>query len=58
MGTIEEKEGKIYFIACHCILNKVLDKIKEIVGIENIDDTKILIDTDNQLTDYIIFEML
>ena len=28
------------------MLNKVLDKIKEIIGIEPFDDTKILIDTD------------
>ena len=28
------------------MLNKVLDKIKEIIGIEQFDDTKILIDTD------------
>ena len=28
------------------MLSKVLDKIKEIIGIEQFDDTKILIDTD------------
>ena len=31
------------------ILDKVLDKIKEIKGIEKFDDTKILIDTDDKL---------
>ena len=31
------------------ILDKVLDKIKEITGIEKFDDTKILIDTDDKL---------
>ena len=58
MRTIEEQEGKIYLIAGHCILNKFLYNIKKIIGIENIDDTKILIDTDDKLTDYIILKML
>ena len=31
------------------IRGKVLDKIKEIIGIEKIDDTKILTDTDDKL---------
>ena len=31
------------------ILDKLLDKIKEIVGIGKFDDTKILIDTDDTL---------
>ena len=52
-GAIEEHEGKKYLINCHCILNKVLDKIKEIIGIEKFDDTKILIDTDDKLPYYI-----
>ena len=33
------------------MLNKVLDEIKEIIGIEKIDDTKILINTDDKLSD-------
>ena len=33
------------------ILDKVLDTIKEIRGIENFDDTKILIHTNDQLPD-------
>ena len=33
------------------ILNKVLDKVKMIIGIENFDDTKILIETDDKLPD-------
>ena len=33
------------------ILNKVLDKIKKIIGIEKFDDTKILIETDDKLLD-------
>ena len=33
------------------ILDKVLDKIKNIIGIEKFDDTKILIETDGKLPD-------
>ena len=33
------------------ILDKPLDKIKETIGIEKFDDTKILIDTDDKLPD-------
>ena len=33
------------------MLDKVLDKIKEIIGIEKVDDTKILINTDDKLLD-------
>ena len=33
------------------LLDKVLDKIKEIIGIEKFDDTKILIDKDDELPD-------
>ena len=35
------------------MLDKVLDKIKETIGLVKFDDTKILIDTDDKLTDYI-----
>ena len=37
--------------------NKVLDKIKEIISIENFDDTKILINTDNKLSDDITLKI-
>ena len=37
------------------MLDKVLDKIKEHKGIANIDDFKVLIDTNNKLPDYITF---
>ena len=33
------------------MLDKALDKIKGIIGIEKIDDTKILIETDDKLPD-------
>ena len=37
------------------MLDKVLDKIKEIIGIAKLGDTKILIDTDHELQDNITF---
>ena len=33
------------------MLDKVLDKVKEIICIEKIDNTKILVDTDNRFPD-------
>ena len=33
------------------ILDKVVDKITKIIGIEKLDDSKILIDTDDKLPD-------
>ena len=33
------------------MLHKVLDKIKEIIGIEKFGDTKVLIETDDKLLD-------
>ena len=33
------------------ILDKVLDKIKKIIGYEKLDDTKFFIDTDDKLSD-------
>ena len=38
------------------MLDKVLDKIKEIIGIEQFDDTKIFIDMDDKLPDDINFK--
>ena len=40
------------------MLNKLLDKIKEIASFEKFDDAKISIDTDDKLIDYITFKML
>ena len=37
------------------MLDKVLDKIKERIGIAKFDDTNILIDTDDKLPDHIYF---
>ena len=52
MGTIEEHERKNTWYL-NSALNKALDKIKEIIGIQKSDDTKILIDTDDKLPYYI-----
>ena len=49
-------QGKRYLVACHCILNKALDKIKWIIGNETFRDTKVLFNTDNKLPDYITLE--
>ena len=40
------------------MLNKVLDKIKEIIGIKQFDDTKISNDTDNKLPNNITLKKL
>ena len=44
-------KDKKYLMVDDCVLDKVLDKIKEIISIETIDDTKILIDTDEMTND-------
>ena len=51
MGKIEEHEGKTN--SYDYMLDKVLYKIKVIIGIKKFDDTKIFIDTDNKLPDEI-----
>ena len=56
MEKIEKHEGKKQFIADDYMLDKVLDKIKEITGIEKFNDTNILIDTDDKVVDEIIFK--
>ena len=38
------------------MLDKVLDKIKEIIGIEKFNDTKIFIETDSKLSDNVIIK--
>ena len=53
IGKIEEHEGKRYLLAEDYMLYRILDKIKEIIGIAKFDDTKILIDTDDKLSDNI-----
>ena len=51
MGKIGGYKGRIYLMGDGNILDKVLDKIKNIIGIEKFDDTKILIETDGKLPD-------
>ena len=40
-----------YLIVDGCMLDKVLDKFKEIIDIEEFNDTQILIDTNDRLPD-------
>ena len=54
MGNIEEHEGKQFLMVDDYMLDKVLDKIKMILGIEKFDNTKILIKTDDKLLDYLV----
>ena len=49
MIKIEETEGKRYLMADYYMLDKSLDKIKYIIGIEKCDDTEILLDTGDKL---------
>ena len=56
MRKIEEEGGKKHLVIHDYMLDKTLDKIKEIISIENIDDTKILIDAYDKLPDDITFK--
>ena len=49
VGKIEEYFGKKYLALDDNNLEKVLDKIKKLIGIEKIDNTKNLIETDDKL---------
>ena len=42
---------KNYLMIHDYILHKVLDRIKEIISTEKLDDTKLLIDTNDKLPD-------
>ena len=48
MGKIKEHEGEKIIVEDY-ILDKVLDKNKEVTGIEQFDDAKTFIDPDNKL---------
>ena len=56
LGEIVGHEGKKYLMVDDYMLNKALDKTKEIMVIEKFDDTKILINTDDKLSDDITFK--
>ena len=58
MGKIKEHEGKKYLMVDDYVLDKILDKIKEIIDIEEFDNAKILIDADDILSDDITYKML
>ena len=51
VGKLEEHKGKKYSVVDDYMPSKILHQIKEIIDTEKIDDTKILIDTDNNLPD-------
>ena len=54
MGRTEEYEWKKYLIVNNDMVDKALCKIKEIIGTtEKFDDTKILINADDKLSDEI-----
>ena len=53
MGKIKEHKGNKYLMVNDYILDKVSDKIKETISIVKFDDTKILMDTDDELPEYI-----
>ena len=40
------------------VLDKILDRIKEIIDIEEFDNVKILIDTDDILSDDVTYKMV
>ena len=53
MGKIKAHERKKYLMIYDYMLHKVLGNIREAIGIEKFDDTKILIDIDDKLRDNI-----
>ena len=52
----EESKGKKFLMIADYIFDKVLDRVKKIIGIEKFDDTKILSDTNNKFPDDITFK--
>ena len=56
MRKNKEYEGKKYLKVEDCMMDKVLHIIKEIIGIEEFGNTKILVDTDDKLPDNINFK--
>ena len=56
LEKIEEHEEKSFLIVDNYMLEKLLEKIKEIIGIDQFDDTKVLFETDVKLPDGITFK--
>ena len=48
---LKKQEKKILVVDDYIMIDKVLGNIKERIGIEKFDDTKILIDSDDELPD-------
>ena len=55
MGKVKEYKGKKYLMNDDYVLDELLGKIKEIIGIEELDDNKIIIDTDHKVSGDITF---
>ena len=53
---IEDCQGKNYLMVHDYIRDKLLERIKEIIGIETFDDSKLLIDTYDKYPDDITFK--
>ena len=58
MGKVKIYEVKKFLMIDGYVLNKVLDKIKEIIGIKKFDDTTVLIDTDEKVARQYYFEKM
>ena len=58
MWKNEEHEGKNYSIIDDYMINKVLDKIKEIIGTKQCDNIKLFIDKSDKLPDGITLKRL
>ena len=56
MGKVKEHERKKYLVIDDYMLDNVLDKVKEIIGIEKFADIKVLIDKDDKMPDDGIFK--
>ena len=56
LGKIKEHKWKKYLTINNYMLDKVLEKIRETIGVIKFDDTKIWIDTGDKLPDYITLE--
>ena len=52
LEKIEEHEGNKYLMVDDCMLDKVSDKVKEIIDMDKFDHGKILIDMDDKLPEY------
>ena len=53
MGKMEENERKNSLMVNDYMLDNIFAKIKETIGIVKFDDTKILIDSDEKLLNYV-----